>query len=353
MPPLVGLAIAGAASYFGAAAAISEAVLGGLVAIDATAVIGATTLGIASDVIAGGVIGAAAGAAGTAAAGGDPGQGALFGAISGGATAGLTPAVLDVTGFGAETSQAIAQGIGTTGAAVVTGRPIGTALEEGAIAGVGNYIGSQAVDALGGAVTPTGSTGFPSTPSNPTGSIAAAQAQWDAQTAAGGGSPVSETATVTAPPPPALYTTPGVETVEVTGQKQKSSPSIFSQIQSSPTTKAVEKTAVATGVDTGLFDLLFGGGGSNPQAASAPAPVSGAGAGNPGVTGGAAAGGAGNGAGATPSLSPAAQAALSGQAGQTGSTSAYAPGGPIFGDLGSGKTQSPWNSASLRTDTAA
>ena len=105
------------------------------------------------------MVGAGAGAASTAAAGGDPGQGALFGAVTGGATAGLTPAVSDVTGLGADASKAIASGISTTGAAAgVLGEPIGQALETGAVAGAGNYLGSQAVGALNSAAAPSTAT---------------------------------------------------------------------------------------------------------------------------------------------------------------------------------------------------
>lgn len=371
MPPVVGIVIAaiaaipevvGTASIFGAISAE--------VAIDATAIgVGAETADIVGGIAAGATVGAAAGSATAAAAGTDPGQGALFGAATGALTAGLTPAVADVTGFGNIGSQAIAQGLSTTAVqAGLAGVPIGTALEEGAIAGAGSELGSQAVSTINSLVAPpTGSSGFPSTPSDPTGSIAKSQALWNAQndgiertslpTSTFGGIETTSQPVQPSPSPAETVVETGVkaapdvtsglyrapETVVSTGQKSaNATPDILAQIQSSPVTKSAEKSAVATAFDTSLFDLLFGNGGASaqPSAAVAPAPVSVAGAGLPGATGG----------GAT-NLSPAAQAALSGQSGQAGSTSAYAPGGPIFGDLGSGKTQSPWNTDSLRTGT--
>lgn len=352
MPPLVGVAIAAIASSgaigtaLGLGASIAATISGTVAAaLDTSVVIG--------DIAAGAAVGAAAGA-GTAVAGGTSvSKGLLYGAATGGATAGLTPEIAGATGLSTDASQAIASGVVTTGSTLAQGVPLGTALEYGATAGAGSYAGSQISNAIG---TPSTSpapsadqTIQPTSPFSPIDAPMVATSPTGAQ--------------VEAAPPPAVDLAP----VQVTPQKQLygSNPveSVTSTADQSSAT--APETVISTGIDqsnvavtapdilndqgtktlekgalqAALFSLLFPQGGgqyksgsqsssTTPLAASGGAP--------------AASGGAG---GAT--LSPAALSAIN-AVGQTGSTSLYAPGGPLFGSP-SGDKYNAWNQASLRT----
>jgi hypothetical protein len=361
MPPVVGLAIGGLAAATGAVGTIAGTVAAGL--ID-TFAIGEATAGIVGDVVAGAALGAAGGAASTAAAGGDPGQGALFGALTGGVTQGVTPVVSDIApSLSPTAAQSIASGVSTTGVEAAMGVPIGTALQQGLVAGTGNYLGGQLVSQLNKLAAPTPADAGAATGTAPAGTQApaaqglpgaetvTATAQAPAPFVAGVSVPFrgAETVTTTADKqaaPATVVTAP--ETVVVSGEKQKPQydlGSLLSDIQQSQTVQAIEKQ----GVSAALFDLLSGGSRGGQYAPSTTYYT------GPGVSGAGTSAGAGAGAGAgatgagTSTISPLAQAAISKASGQTGATSSYAPGGPITGGQESSKTQSPWNIESLRT----
>lgn len=328
MPPLAGIAVAALASSgaVGTALGLGGSIIGTLAGtaaavLDTTAVVG--------DIVAGAVVGAAAGATTAGAAGTDPGQGALFGAATGGATAGLTPVVGDITGLSPDISQAVSSGAVTTGAALAQGAPLGTALEAGGAAGVGSYAGSQLFGDSGTAKT-------------------ADTAQPDTAPRVGGGtssspfSGASESVTVTGTPAAPGFNAGSalggdVESVTVHGGKANASPSIIDLIQSDKGAQTLEKG----GLEAALFSLLFPSG-SGQYAAKG------------GV--GAVPSGPGPGSSGTPSgggpVSPAAMSALLASSGQSGSTSAYAPGGPILGEPPGATKYSPWNVESLRTGTS-
>lgn len=320
----------------GLAGSIGGAIAGGVAAaLDVGVVIG--------DIAAGAIVGAAAGAAGAAASGTDPGNGALWGGVSGGLSGGLGPVVGEVTGLAPDAlttgatdslSRAIGQGLATTATSAAQGAPLGTALEYGALAGVGSFAGDQ----FFGPASVAGTTGPDTTPVapgteaitvhgpslgptfNPTAGLTGTQGAKNTEavtsTAQGGISGTGATTGLTAP---------GTESVTVSADKPgNTTPSILDLIQQSPTTQTAEKGALTTA----LFQLLFPQGGSQ-------------------FSGG---GGAATAPGSAPGgSSPAAAAAVAAQSGQTGSSSAYAPGGPIVGDPTGATKSSPWNVESLRT----
>ena len=342
MPPLLGLAIAFGAEAIGATAIIAGTIASAAAALD----IGAVTAGIIGDIGAGAIVGAAAGAGTAAAAGTDPGNGALWGAATGGATAGLTPGVEDVSGLSADTSQAIASGVVTTGAASAQGAPLGKALEYGAAAAAGSEAGNQIFGGGAGpgttgstpATSPAGAEQVTSTgQAAPTADISGALAPPAKQQANPSGASEQVTVDATAPPAPAPTVpvqqsnpagAPEQVTVEASKNSGNASPSTLGTA-----TKGLEKGAL----EAALFSFLFPQG-SGQYAGGATGVTPATGAGGPS--------GAGSGGGVT---SPAAVAALLGQSGQAGGTSGYAPGSPIFGEPGGANKYSPWNAESLRT----
>jgi hypothetical protein len=336
MPPLVGVAIAAAASSFG---------VGGLIA-GTIAELGVGT--IVADVAAGAIIGAAAGVGTSLAAGTDPGNGALWGAIGGGATAGLTPGVESVTGLGTDASQAIASGIVTTGSAAAQGAPIDKALQYGATAGVGSYAGSQLI----AAITPDPTEAPKPLGPNPDGSpatgpsVSAPLDPLGASTTGPGEQAVVESTKVAPPQTNSIFLPSGEEQATKTETRPKDQ-SIFDIIQQHKGAQAAEKGALTTA----LFSFLFpqggnqyasaGGGASSAPPASGSRPVGAGSAGGPG--------GAGSVGGGVGGATPAAVAAQAAASGQTGSTSGYAPGSPILTSPEGATKYSPWNVESLRT----
>lgn len=133
MPVLVPLALGALASTVGAAGLISGEIL-------ATGLIASTAV---ADVIGAGVVGSAVGVVSAAVQGGDIGDGALWGAVSGGATAGATSVIEDVTNLGPLAAKSVASGLVQSGIAGATGADLGQALGVGAIAGGGTYFGGQ------------------------------------------------------------------------------------------------------------------------------------------------------------------------------------------------------------------
>ena len=133
MPVLVPLALGALASTVGAAGLISGEIL-------ATGLIASTAV---ADVIGAGVVGSAVGVVSAAVQGGDIGDGALWGAVSGGATAGATSVIEDVTNLGTLDAKSVASGLVQSGIAGARGADLGQALGVGAIAGGGTYFGGQ------------------------------------------------------------------------------------------------------------------------------------------------------------------------------------------------------------------
>ena len=133
MPFIVPLALGALASTVGAAGLISGEIL-------ATGLIASTAV---ADVIGAGVVGSAVGVVSAAVQGGDLGEGALWGAISGGATAGATSVIEDVTNLGPLAAKSVASGMVQSGIAGARGADLGQALGVGAIAGGGTYFGGQ------------------------------------------------------------------------------------------------------------------------------------------------------------------------------------------------------------------
>lgn len=374
MPPLVGVAIAAAATEFGVGTFIAGTLAA---ALDVGVVVG--------DIAAGALIGAAAGVGTAVAAGTDPGNGALWGAVTGGATAGLTPEIAGATGLSQDASQAIASGIVTTGAASAQGAPIDKALQYGLTAGAGSYAGSQLVNALGLNSSGTGGAAAdPAASTAPTPGVESVTVT--GQGVAGPnisgafapgqqGNNATEAVTVTAPGAPPAITAPAppytgstesvtvsadkanaspatttpVEAVTVSGTKDSnvatSSPTILDMIQSDKGVQTAEKGALTTA----LFSFLFPQGGSQYAAGgggvSSSPTISGSGAGGPG--------GAGSGSGVGGGPTPAATAAQAAASGATGSTSGYAPGSPILTAPEGATKYSPWNVDSLRTAPGA
>jgi hypothetical protein len=133
MPVIVPLALGALASTVGAAGFISGTILStGLIASTAVA-----------DVIGAAVVGSAVGVVSAAVQGGDLGEGALWGAVSGGATAGATSVIEDVTNLGPLAARSVASGLVQSGIAAARGADLGQALGVGAIAGGGTYFGGQ------------------------------------------------------------------------------------------------------------------------------------------------------------------------------------------------------------------
>ena len=133
MPFLIPLALGALASTVGAAGLISGTILStGLIASTAVA-----------DVIGAAVVGSAVGVVSAAVQGGDLGEGALWGAVSGGATAGATSVIEDVTNLGTLDAKLVASGLVQSGIAGARGADLGQALGVGAIAGGGTYFGGQ------------------------------------------------------------------------------------------------------------------------------------------------------------------------------------------------------------------
>jgi hypothetical protein len=373
MPPLAGIAVAAIASSgaVGTALGLGTSIFGVISGGIASALEVGTIVG---DVVAGAVVGAASGSATAGAAGTDPGNGALWGAITGGAGQALTTGIMLLDPNLSETAaQAISSGVVTTGAAAAQGAPLDVALQAGLLSGAGSYAGSKLTDYLSG--TPTSSedgaaTTNASSPSNVTTPTNVAPASSTAP--APGESvvvPEFKTSSFNLAPSTSIYQ-PGVKTTEaVTREETKPSrfvsqaptyndqgelvtveatkdqgnvadttPSILDLIQQDSGTRTLEKGALTAA----LFNLLFPQGGGAPGGRTAGR--------TSGTTGVAGTGGAGGGAGAAAGKSPAGLAAQAAQVGQTGGTSAYGPGGPVFGEPGGATKYSPWNVASLRTD---
>lgn len=338
MPPLVGIAIVFGASALGFTAAIAGT-------IAATLEVGTITAGIIGDVAAGAIVGAAAGAGTAVAAGTDVGNGALWGAATGGATAGLTPALADVSGLSTTTSQAIASGVVTTGAATAQGSPLTKALEYGAVAGAGNYAGSELFSSPGNEKGGSGGGSTPAPGATPGVESTTITGQTGPYTDVGGalagrgGNNAPESVTVSAnqPSAPILPSSSqyGTESVTIKPDNANSSPSILDQIQQSPSTQGAEKGALTTA----LFSLLFPTGGGQYSGGGSASTSPAAGGGTVGIGSAGGPGGAGG---------PAASAAA-GQSGQVGSTSGYAPGSPILNSPEGATKYSPWNVESLRT----
>ena len=133
MPFIVPLALGALASTVGAAGLISGEIL-------ATGLIASTAV---ADVIGAAVVGSAVGVVSAAVQGGDLGEGALWGAVSGGATAGATSVIEDVTNLGPLAARSVASGLVQSGIAGARGADLGQALGVGAIAGGGTYFGGQ------------------------------------------------------------------------------------------------------------------------------------------------------------------------------------------------------------------
>lgn len=161
--------------------------------------VGAATAGVIGEVGAGALIGAGGGAALGAATGGDPGMGALTGAISGGTISGLGPVVGDALGIGVTGGDALAgAGAGAVGSAIAGGNPLTGA----------------ALGAAGGLTTGLMST---TTPSGASASGATAPGTSAAAVAPAPGSGISGVSDLTVQPIDAVNPAPDIPSISSSG----------------------------------------------------------------------------------------------------------------------------------------
>lgn len=325
MPPVAAIAIGALVSYAGVAGAVADVIL-------SAEILNATAAGIAGAAI----VGAGVGAAGAAITGGDPGQGALFGGLSGGLTQGLNAAVPNIGDLPSDATKAIETGAVSDALRLATGQSLGKATEAGLLSGVGSYAGSQLQGYIKSPGAPT--TGGPSGGGNDP-ALNPVQVTPQVGTSAAGQTTSD----------PGTYQGKPIEQVVISPDQQAPSQSDLNLASVLNAGASIGgKTAIGA-AQYGISSLLEGNSYYQPSGGSA----STSGSTNATLDASAAAsGGATQSPGSAPGSAPDAATASAGQSGQAGSSSVYAPGSPIFGDSGSVTKPGVWNTASLRTPQA-